>query len=51
MRQYIEKLEDIIDSVGGIGGFILCMLIAGIVAFALMTLAASVIMLYFKITT
>lgn len=45
----IELLNDMVDSVGGITSFILCIFIALIITSAFMMLLASAFMLYCKV--
>lgn len=44
----ITWLEDMVDSVGGIVNFILCVIIAGILTVAVMVLLASITALWIK---
>lgn len=50
MMNIIQRLEDIVDDVGGIFNFILCVFIAGILAAAIMVLFVACAALYFKMT-
>lgn len=45
----IRLLDDMVDKVGGIASFILCIVLAGIIASAFMVLFASVFMLWCKV--
>ena len=45
----IRILEDMVDKVGGIANFILCIFLAGILTSAFMMLLASAFMLYCKV--
>ena len=46
----IQRLEDIVEDVGGIFNFILCVIIAGILTAAIMMLFVACAALYIKMT-
>lgn len=48
MKEMIRFLDDIVDEVGGIANFILCIFLAGILTSAFMMFLASAFMLYCK---
>ena len=50
MMKIIHKLEDIVEDVGGIVNFILCVIIAGILTAAIMVLFVACAALYIKMT-
>ena len=50
MMNIIQKLDDIVEDVGGIANFILCVIIAGILTAAIMVLFVACAALYFKMT-
>lgn len=45
----IRLLDDMVDSVGGFVNFILCFILASIMAFVIMVLLVSVIALWMKV--
>lgn len=45
----IRLIEDMVDKVGGIANFILCIFLAGILASAFIVLFASVFMIWCKV--
>lgn len=49
MKEMIDFLDDMVDEVGGIANFILCIFLALIITSAFMMFLASAFMLYCKV--